>query len=312
MTPPSSSSIGSSAATAPSAARSPCPPRSRPSRSRPRSTTACSRSWCPRWRRPSPSASRCAPAGRRSLRQAVRQALRPPRPVEASGGVAGPATPPLLSKGAATIPARAPTAPATSVSAPTERPPPVRDATNLTKETTREVLDATLPVVPIGPGHHHLRSLPDRHLHQLQRALDPRRPPAAGDQPGPRTLADGPRTLADGPGPLPASNPTSTPTRAHRPAASWRLAMVIHYPYPPARLRSNSDQPTAITNVLVATSESSYTGDIPLGTPTCSARTRRGRWALYPNGDQVVVVWPGGALAGSPVEVAGELDRLGD
>jgi hypothetical protein len=86
--------------------------------------------------------------------------------------------------------------------------------------------------------------------------------------------------------------------------------MVIHYP--PARLRRNSDQPTAITNVLVATSRSSHTGDIPLGTPTCSARTRRGRWALYPNGDQVVVVWPGGALAGSPVEAAGALDRLGD
>jgi hypothetical protein len=86
--------------------------------------------------------------------------------------------------------------------------------------------------------------------------------------------------------------------------------MVIHYP--PARLRSNSDRPTAITNVLVATSGSSHqTRDIPLGTPTCSARTRRGRWALYPNGDQVVVLWPGGALTGSPGEVAVELDRLG-
>jgi hypothetical protein len=86
--------------------------------------------------------------------------------------------------------------------------------------------------------------------------------------------------------------------------------MVIHYP--PARLRYNSDQPTAITNVLVATSGSSHqTRDISLGTPTCSARTRRGRWALYPSGDQVVVVWPGGALAGPPVDVAGELDRLG-
>jgi hypothetical protein len=86
--------------------------------------------------------------------------------------------------------------------------------------------------------------------------------------------------------------------------------MVIHYP--PARLRHNSDQPTAITNVLVATSgSSSRTGDIELGTPTCSARTRQGRWALYPNGDQVVVVWPGGALAGSPVEVARELNGLG-
>jgi hypothetical protein len=85
--------------------------------------------------------------------------------------------------------------------------------------------------------------------------------------------------------------------------------MEIHYP--PARLRYNSDQPTAITNVLVATSGSSHTGDIPLGTPTCSARTRRGRWALYPNGEEIVVVWPGGALTGLPGEVAGELDRLG-
>src|SRR5206468_4266691 len=97
---------------------------------------------------------------------------------------------------------------------------------------------------------------------------------------------------------------------AQRPVASWRLAMVIHYP--PAQLRRNSDQPTAITDVLVATSGSSHrTRDIPLGTPTCSARTRQGRWALYPNGTEVVVVWPSGAMAGSPGEVAGELDRLG-
>jgi hypothetical protein len=86
--------------------------------------------------------------------------------------------------------------------------------------------------------------------------------------------------------------------------------MVIHYPA--ARLRSNSDQPVAITNVLINTSGSSHTGDIPLGTPTCSARTRHGRWALYPNGEEVVVLWPGGALTGLPAEVAGELDRLGD
>jgi len=86
--------------------------------------------------------------------------------------------------------------------------------------------------------------------------------------------------------------------------------MVTHYQ--PGRLRRNSDQPTAITNVLVATSPLfSRTGDLPLGTPTCSARSRQGRWALYPNGDQVVVVWPGGALAGPPAEVAQELDRLG-
>jgi hypothetical protein len=84
--------------------------------------------------------------------------------------------------------------------------------------------------------------------------------------------------------------------------------MVTHYP--PARLRSNSDQPTAITNVLLTASGSSHTGEIPLGTPTCSARTRRGRWALYPSGDQAVVLWPGGALTGPPGEVAGELDQL--
>jgi hypothetical protein len=87
--------------------------------------------------------------------------------------------------------------------------------------------------------------------------------------------------------------------------------MVIHYQ--PGRLRYNSDQPTAITNVLVATSASAYrTADIALGTPTCSARTRHGRWALYPNGDQAIVVWPGGALAGPPAEVVRELDWLGD
>jgi hypothetical protein len=87
--------------------------------------------------------------------------------------------------------------------------------------------------------------------------------------------------------------------------------MVLHYQ--PERLRYNSDQPTAITNVLVATSGSSHqTRDIPLGTPTCSARSRQGIWALYPNGDQVVVVWPGGALVGPAVEVAQALDRLGD
>jgi hypothetical protein len=86
--------------------------------------------------------------------------------------------------------------------------------------------------------------------------------------------------------------------------------MVIHYQ--PGRLRRNSDQPTAITGGLVATSPSSYrTGDIPLGTPTCSARTHHGRWALYPHGTEVVVVWPGGAVAGPPGEVAGELEHLG-
>ncbi len=64
--------------------------------------------------------------------------------------------------------------------------------------------------------------------------------------------------------------------------------MVIHYQ--PGRLRRNSDQPTAITHALVATSgSSSRTGDIPLGIPTCSARSRHGLWALYPSGAEVVV-----------------------
>ncbi len=86
--------------------------------------------------------------------------------------------------------------------------------------------------------------------------------------------------------------------------------MVIHHP--PVRLRRSSDQPTAITHALAATSGSSHrTGDIPLGIPTCSARSRHGLWALYPSGAEVVVVWPGGALTGPPAQVAGQLDRLG-
>src|SRR4029453_14685228 len=159
-----------------------------------------------------------------------------------------------------------------------------------------------LSAVPIGPGPHPFRSVPDRHLHQLQCALDPRRPPAAGDQPGPGTH---PVRLGRSLNPVQLAAPTRVPA-----AGFLRgLAMVIHYP--PARLRYNSDQPTAITNVLITTAGSSSIGEIPLGAPTCSARTRRARCALSPNGDQVVVVWPGGALTGLPGEVAGELDRLG-
>jgi hypothetical protein len=106
-------------------------------------------------------------------------------------------------------------------------PPPPR---RLTERSS----DAALPVVPIGPGHRHLRSVPDRHLHQLRRALNPR-PPAAGDQPGPRTLAHGPGAAA-------SQQPNQHPRgRSHRIPASCvlgGLAMVIHYP--PARLRLNS------------------------------------------------------------------------
>jgi hypothetical protein len=85
--------------------------------------------------------------------------------------------------------------------------------------------------------------------------------------------------------------------------------MVVHYPR--ERLRYNSEQPSAVRDVLVATGPRSYrSGDVPLGTPTASARTRRGLWALYPVGDEVVVAHPGGALAGPPAEVAAALDRL--
>ena len=51
------------------------------------------------------------------------------------------------------------------------------------------------------------------------------------------------------------------------------------------------------------------TGTLP-GLPTTSARTPLGSWALYYDGHQVVVVHPGGRLAGTQAEVAAELDRL--
>ena len=48
--------------------------------------------------------------------------------------------------------------------------------------------------------------------------------------------------------------------------------MVLHDQ--PERLRYNSDQPTAIADVLINRSgSSSRSGEIPLGSPTCSART---------------------------------------
>ena len=85
--------------------------------------------------------------------------------------------------------------------------------------------------------------------------------------------------------------------------------MVVHYPR--ERLRYNSERPTAIGDVLLATGPGSYRSvDIPLGVPTASARTRRGLWALYPVGDEVVLAHPGGAIAGPPHQVAAALDRL--
>jgi hypothetical protein len=86
--------------------------------------------------------------------------------------------------------------------------------------------------------------------------------------------------------------------------------MVVRYP--PERLRRNSEQPTAIVNVLVPTGSRTYrTADIQLGTPTAGGSSRRGLWALYPDGGGgAVVVHPGGALAGPPAEVAAQLHQL--
>jgi hypothetical protein len=72
--------------------------------------------------------------------------------------------------------------------------------------------------------------------------------------------------------------------------------MVIHYQ--PGRLRYNSDQPTAITNVLVATSASAYrTGDIALGTRPArpAPATAAGRYtptATRPSSYGRAAPWP--------------------
>jgi Family of unknown function (DUF5994) len=73
------------------------------------------------------------------------------------------------------------------------------------RDDSERLADATLPAVPIGSGHHHLRSVPDRDLHQLQRPLDSRRPRAAGDQPDPRTLPHGRRSPLTKQPPRPAN-----------------------------------------------------------------------------------------------------------
>jgi hypothetical protein len=172
---------------------------------------------------------------------------------------------------------------------------------------------ATLPTVRIGSHHDPDQPAPTRLLLQLRHALDPGRSRAAGGQEGSQEPA---RTASAG---RPRTSPQAS---ASRNIATCRLlsdpapplprerAMVTHYE--PARLRRAGDQPTAITDVLVATSASTYrTGDIPLGTPTSSARSRQGLWALYPSGAEVVVVHPGGAMVGAPADVAGELRRLG-
>ena len=78
--------------------------------------------------------------------------------------------------------------------------------------------------------------------------------------------------------------------------------------YPPGKIRYDGDRPVALVGVRVAPSFRLV--DLPLGLPTTSARTRRGAWALYPIGAEVVVVHPDGAVSGPPAEVAAEVGRL--
>jgi hypothetical protein len=78
--------------------------------------------------------------------------------------------------------------------------------------------------------------------------------------------------------------------------------------YPPGKIRYEGDRPVALLDVRVAASP--HPLDVPLGMPSTSARSRRGTWALYPIGAEVVVVHPDGAVSGPPTEVAAEIGRL--
>jgi hypothetical protein len=78
--------------------------------------------------------------------------------------------------------------------------------------------------------------------------------------------------------------------------------------YPPVKVRSEGDQPVALLGVRIAPSYRLV--DLPLGPPTTSARSQRGTWALFPLGEEVVVVHPDGAVSGPPADVAVEVGRL--
>jgi hypothetical protein len=78
--------------------------------------------------------------------------------------------------------------------------------------------------------------------------------------------------------------------------------------YPPARIRYEGDHPVALLKDGIAPSYRLI--DLPLGTPTISARSGRGTWALYPLGAEVVVIHPDGAVSGPPADVAAEVGRL--
>jgi hypothetical protein len=79
--------------------------------------------------------------------------------------------------------------------------------------------------------------------------------------------------------------------------------------YLPGKIRYEGGRPIALLGVRVAASPSCPV-DLPLGLPTTLARTRRGTWALYSLGAEVVVVHPDGAVSGPAAEVAAEVGRL--
>ena len=79
--------------------------------------------------------------------------------------------------------------------------------------------------------------------------------------------------------------------------------------YPPGKIRYEGDRPVALLEVRVAASRLRLV-DLPLGPPTSLARSRRGTWALYPIGSEVVIVHPDGAASAPVAEVAAELTRL--
>ena len=78
--------------------------------------------------------------------------------------------------------------------------------------------------------------------------------------------------------------------------------------YPPVKVRSEGDQPVALLGIRTAPSYRLV--DLPLGPPTTSARSQRGTWALFPLGEEIVVVHPDGAVSGPPADVAVEVGRL--
>ena len=85
----------------------------------------------------------------------------------------------------------------------------------------------------------------------------------------------------------------AAPTHLHCDCFLRGLAMVIHYPpaASPQQRPADRDHQRPGRHLGVVHSR---TGEIPLGTDLLGPQPPR-RWALYPNGEEVVVVWPGGA-----------------